>query len=48
MCVCVCVCVYGGGGVLFCTDVLLIYMVKMRNASSDLSLKLFDDFLSSV
>ncbi len=43
-----CVCLYGGGGVLFCADVLLIYMVKIRNASSDLSLRLFDDFLCSV
>ncbi len=47
MCVCVCVC-GGGGGVIFCTDVLLIYMVKIGNASSDLPLKLFDDFLCSV
>ncbi len=38
----------GGGGVIFSADVLLIYMVKIGNASSDLPLKLFDDFLCSV
>ncbi len=35
---CVCCCLYGGGeSFLSALDVLLIYMVKNRNASSDLS-----------